>query len=45
MYPQIKNIMVVAAAENTIIKRADGFKASIFTVSGGTLQIVQGETA
>ena len=34
--PANKNIMVVAAAENTIIKRADGFKASMFTVSGGT---------
>lgn len=40
--PANKNIMVVAAAENTIIKRADGFKASMFTVSGGTLQIAGG---
>ncbi len=41
--PANKNIILAAAEENTVIKRAEGFKGSMFTVSGGMFQIAGGE--
>ena len=40
--PEKKNIMLVAAEDNTTIKRAAGFTESMFTVSGGNLQMAGG---
>ncbi len=40
--PANKNIMLVAAAEGTTIKRAAGFNGSMFTVNGGNLQMAGG---
>ena len=37
-----KNIMLVAAEDNTTIKRAAGFTESMFTVNGGNLQMAGG---
>ena len=37
--PEKKNIMLVAAEDNTTIKRAAGFTESMFTVNGGNLQM------
>ena len=41
--PANKNIMLVAA-EDAVIKRAAGFTGSMFTVSGGNLQMAGGST-
>ena len=40
--PEKKNIMLVAAEDNTTIKRAAGFTESMFTVNGGNLQMAGG---
>lgn len=40
--PANKNIMLVAAAEGTTVKRAAGFTGSMFTVNGGNLQMAGG---
>lgn len=40
--PEKKNIMLVAAEDNTTIKRAAGFTESMFTVNGGNLQTAGG---
>ena len=37
-----KNIMLVAAEDNTTIKRVAGFTESMFTVNGGNLQMAGG---
>ena len=42
MFLQKKNIMLVAAEDNTTIKRAAGFTESMFTVNGGNLQMAGG---
>ena len=40
--PDKKNIMLVAAEDNTTIKRVAGFTESMFTVNGGNLQMAGG---
>ena len=40
--PEKKNIMLVAAEDNTTIKRVAGFTESMFTVNGGNLQMAGG---
>lgn len=40
--PADKNVMLVAAAENTTINRKEGFTGAMFKVEGGTLQFGAG---
>lgn len=42
--PSGKNVVITAVGEGTSIERAAGFTGSMFTVSGGTLQLAIGTT-